>query len=261
MRKIIFFLTVVLSFSANVCASVFDENGWKVEKSTHFLIYYKNAQKDFVFRAQEKAEGYYGSIAEELGFNRFDFWLWDKRAKIYIYDDADDYQKNTGKPLWSGGSTYYHEKVIQTFPWAQGFVDSLLPHELGHIIFREFVGETNSFPAWLDEGVAMFYEKSRQADAKKELALVLKEGRLITLDKLSDMNIAAVTDTDLVKLYYLESFSVVDYLVKEFGKDNFIEFCRTLKDKKAFNDAIYSGYKVFKNLEELNKGWIKWIEN
>ena len=40
----------------------------------------------------------------------------------YIYDDAQDYQEKTGKPAWSGGHAYYHEKVIETYPWAGVFL-------------------------------------------------------------------------------------------------------------------------------------------
>ena len=134
--------------SANL--SAFDEKGWSVEKSAHFIVYYKKAQEKFIAQTIDGAEEYYKSIANNLGFNRYEFWTWDKRAKIYIYNDAQDYQEKTGKPAWSGGHAYYHEKVIETYPWAGGFFDSLLPHELGHIIFREFIGPQSNTPyGWM----------------------------------------------------------------------------------------------------------------
>src|SRR3989338_7116526 len=137
------FLNLGLSFwilGFSTCSFAFDDKGWNEEKSAHFIVYYKNAEERFVRQTIDKAEEYYKSIAENLGFTRYDFWLWDKRAKIYIYDSAEDYQAATGKPAWSGGVAFSHQKVIETYPWAQGFMQSLLPHELGHIIFREFIG-------------------------------------------------------------------------------------------------------------------------
>jgi len=242
-------------------AFAFEEKGWYAEKSTHFIVYYKDAQARFVRQVIDKAEDYYSSIADNLGFRRYDFWLWDKRAKIYIYNDAQDYQSNTGKPSWSGGTAHYSsEKVIETYPWAQGFFDSLLPHELGHIIFREFIGRESNAPVWLDEGVAMYNEKLKHTQIKKELFKALEENRIIPLEKLSTINILFVSDPEEVKLYYAEAFSAVDYLIKEFGKDHFVEFCRALKERKPFDEAINSGYRIFKNLEELNKSWIRYIK-
>lgn len=243
-------------------ALAFEEKGWNQEKSTHFIVYYKDADEKFVRQTSEKAEEYYASIADELGFTRYDFWLWDKRAKIYIYNNAEDYQSNTGKPAWSGGVAYYHEKVIETFPWAMGFFDSLLPHELGHIIFREFVGGQSNAPQWLDEGVAMYQEKRRRLiEVKSELLTAIENKKIIPLEQLSTLNVAFIGDTDKVKIFYLEAFSVVDYLIKEFGKDNFVEFCRALRERKPFNEAINDGYRVFKNLEELNKAWIRYLKD
>ncbi|OGX44665.1 MAG: hypothetical protein A3H41_00260 [Omnitrophica WOR_2 bacterium RIFCSPLOWO2_02_FULL_45_28] len=241
-------------------ASAFDEKGWKAEKSTHFIVYYKEADEKFIRQAIDKAEEYYKSIAENLGFTRYDFWLWDKRAKIYIYNDAEDYRKATGKPSWSGGAAYYHEKVIESYPWAQGFFQSLLPHELGHIIFREFVGSENNAPLWLDEGVAMYQEKVKRFNLKTKLLQALEQRKLMPLNKLSELNINFVNDKEIVELYYAEALSVVDYLLNKFGRDNFVELCRRLKERKTFDQAINDAYRVFKNLEDLNKAWLRHIK-
>ena len=254
----LFVIYLIFCHYGNLLA--FDEKGWNVKKSTHFIIYYKNADEKFVSQTIDKAEEYYKSIAEDLGFTRYDFWLWDKRAKIYIYNDAQDYQESTGKPSWSGGVAYSHEKVIETYPWAQGFFQSLLPHELGHIIFREFVGPQTNAPVWLDEGVAMYQEKLRRSNIKSKLLQAIEEKKLIPLNKLSELNIFFVNDRETVELYYTEAISVIDYLIRKFGKGDFVELCQALKERKPFDQAINDAYKVFKNLEELNKGWLRYIK-
>ena len=185
--------------------------------------------------------------------------MWDKRAKIYIYDDASDYQKYTGKPSWSGGITYYNEKVIETYPWAQGFFDSLLPHELGHIIFREFVGSQANIPPWFDEGVAMYHEKAKRPDIRKKLRLAIDENRFIQLGELSAVNVMFISDPRVVELYYLEALSVVDYLISEFSKGDFVELCHALKERKTFDQAINDAYRVFKNLDDLHKACERYI--
>lgn len=251
-----------LSFWVYVCGHLyaFDDKDWHVEKGTHFIVYYKDADEKFVQETIDRAEEYYKNIADDLGFTRYNFWLWDERAKIYIYNDAQDYQTHTGKPAWSGGAAYYHEKVIETYPWAEGFFDSLLPHELGHIIFREFVGLQNNAPVWLDEGVAMYQEKFRRRNIKTKLLQAIEQNRLIPLDKLSELNISFVNDREMVELYYTEAISVVDYLVNSFGRDNFVLLCKALRERKPFNEALNDAYRVFKNLEDLNRSWLRHIK-
>ena len=239
----------------------FEEKGWSQEKSTHFIVYYKEAKENFVRQVTDKAEDYYKSIADNLGFTRFDFWLWDKRAKIYIYNDAEDYQAKTGKPAWSGGVAHYQEKVIETYPWAQGFMQSLLPHELGHIIFREFIGSQSNVPTWLDEGVAMYQESLKRQQFKSKLRQAIEDKELMDLSNLSQLNVNFVADKKIVELYYNEALSVVDYLMETFGKDNFVRLCHALKERKTFDQAINEAYRVFKDTSDLNKAWLRHIKN
>ena len=61
------------------------------------------------------------------------------------------------------------KKEISTYMWQEMLFDTILPHEMGHIIFREFVGYNKALPLWLDEGVACMQEyesKERLATAK-----------------------------------------------------------------------------------------------
>ena len=224
---------------------------WSSAKSTHFIVYYKNTPQDFIDKLTEKAEYCYNKIADDLGFRRFDFWLWDNRAKIYIHDDAASYQAATNQPSWSGGCAIIQEKVIHTFPYAKGFLETVLPHEMGHIIFREFVGFYNqAVPTWLDEGVASYQENSVYSSANRVIMDAIAANRLIKLETLSGINPHLMGDSESVRLFYSESVSVVDYLVKEFGKDSFILFCQNLRDKQDLERAISYVYP-FKNLQEM----------
>lgn len=230
-------------------------DSWNTLKSTHFIIYYKKAPDTFLYELMDKAEDYYNRIADSLGFRRYNFWLWDNRARIYIYDNAQDYQSATGNPAWSSGCAYPREKVIHTFPYAKKFFDTILPHEMGHIIFREFVGfDNNAVPVWLDEGVASYQQDLRSSTAGVIIKDALSKNRFIPLNKLSGLNPQSIADADTVNLFYAEAVSLVGYLVKEFGQDNFIFFCQNLRDRKNLDKALMSAYSI-ENIEELGKRW------
>ena len=203
----------------------------------------------------DRAENYYNDIADALGFKRYDFWLWENRAKIYIYDNADAYRQATGQPDWSSGCAYARDKIIHTFPYAQGFFDSVLPHELGHIVFREFVGfDNSSIPIWLDEGVASYQEKARYFSSRMVLKQAISQGKFMNIAALNSFDLHACTDHAQVALFYNESVNLVSYLIKEFGQDSFVVFCQHLRDKRNFDEALRSAYP-YANIDELSRAW------
>ncbi|MFC1593996.1 peptidase MA family metallohydrolase [Candidatus Omnitrophota bacterium] len=248
---------ILLVASCAFCA----EEKWKERKSTHFVVYYKDAPKDFIEDVIDAAEDYYYEITKNLGFHRKDFWLWEERADIYIYLDADDYSSSTGQPTWSSGSASYRERKISTYPLASGFFDTLLPHELGHIIFREFVGFRAKIPLWLDEGVATYQEKAKRWGARKTVKKAIDAGTFIPMEELSKMGSASRLDPTQVNLFYAEATSIVYFLLTQHGRHNFIEFCRELRDGETMEDAIDHAYVRFESMDDLNTHWLRYIKN
>jgi hypothetical protein len=235
-----------------------DAEKWQTAKSTHFIVYYDKAPQDFLNRLISSAEEYYDKIANDLGFRRYDFWLWDDRAKVYIYNDINAYRSGTGQPNWSAGVSYVtrqKEKVISTFLDEKGFFDTILPHEMGHIIFREFVGFYNSaVPLWLDEGVASYQERGKRALARLVVEKAAKDNTLISLGALSNFNPYLNTDEARVALFYLESLSIVDFLINRFGSEKFVFFCQVLRDKKNLPKALVYAYSL-QDIQELDRAW------
>jgi len=254
----------MLKYILYLCVLVFTQfpaaaqaQQWNTSKSTHFVVYYKNAPQEFIEDVKDKAEGYYQDITSALGFLRFDFWLWDNRASIYIYDNADDYQSGTGQPAWSAGASMPRDKVIYAFLTEDGFFNITLPHEIGHIIFREFVGFDNpAVPLWIDEGVAAYQEAMQKGGLRGSLETAFRQGRLMPLVELGRVNPHNMADTAQVELFYAESVSVINYLIRHFGKDDFVSFCQALRDRRDLEKALSYAYSL-KSIRELENGWRK----
>ena len=114
---------------------------WKELSGTHFIVYYMG-EEEFARDALDAAEVYYDKIASDLGYQRYqEFWTWEGRCKIYIYPDHQSYVKaHGGQPEWSHGMALFKSRTILTYAWHQNFLDLLLPHEIAHLVFRDFVG-------------------------------------------------------------------------------------------------------------------------
>jgi len=234
---------------------------WQVIKSQHFLVYYAG-EKSFAKDVSRRAEHYYDKIASDLGYARYDkFWQWENRVKIYIYATHEDFIRGAGIPrAWAQGMADYDKKEIISFKWSKGFLESLLPHELTHLIFRDFVGFPASgggIPLWIDEGVAQSQEEGKKEEAEKIMRQLIKKSGYIPIRDLMTMDVRGEDNAFLAGYFYLEAISLVGFLIDEYGGRKFTLFCRALRDGKTFDKALFYAYgNSIANVDELEKKWL-----
>jgi len=256
---------------------------WLQISSDHFLVFYFGDDK-FPRDVSRWAEYYYQRIATELGYPRYsEFWTWDKRVKIYIYPDHDSFLKATGQPTWSQGVAEYNRKQIASYAWSNDFNEALLPHEMAHLIFRDFVGFRGEVPLWLDEGVAQWAEEAKHRQIKAMSKKLYEDDGLLSLKDMMGLDIRKVSSTDkvyiratrtkegdpsvlflsgdnLISAYYLQAVSLVGFLIESYGSLSFADFCRELRDGKSLEDALKAAYPThLRSLGEFEKKWREYV--
>jgi len=233
---------------------------WKEIKGEHFIIKFTQDEK-FAKEVLQKAEVYYKKIASELGYQRYsNFWTWDKRVKIYIYPDKISFTKATGQPDWSEGMANYTNKEIISYAWSGGFLDALLPHEMAHLVFRDYVGFTGKIPLWMDEGVAQWMEPAKREAVHPAIKALLREGKILPLKTMMELDVREVEDGDLAGIFYVEAISLVGFLITEHSSGDFISFCRQLRDGKSVDKALTFTYATsMRSIEELEEEWQSYI--
>lgn len=258
-KTICFSLLIVLFFFCFYAYAL--EDDFLEKRSTYFIVYYQEGvDQDFIKDIIETAEEYYHEIANNLGYYRYKFWRWDERGKIYIFQDQISFQKATNQPSWSGGCASYYEKKIWTYPHATGFFDSILPHELGHIIFREFVGFDVYVPLWFEEGIASYQEKSKRYAAKNSVKKLLSENSLVSIEQLSTIKSSRdIINKDTAEIFYSEAVSIIYFLISKFGSYKFASLCKNLKENRNLEKALKDTYYNIKNFEDLQKEWIRYL--
>ncbi len=248
-KKIILCAVISLCFISSVFAVE-----WHELKSDHFIVFYKQAPFRFIQNVSARAEENYKKTTTSLGFTRYKGWIWGDRVKIYIYDDAQDYKKSSGL-AWSAGSVMTKFKTIAAFPSAQGFFDSTLPHEIGHIIFRDFIGPDAFVPLWFEEGVAVFQEESGGWGADDVVRRAMAEGRFISLADLGSLSLNKDSDRELVRIFYAEAASLVGFLIHEGEMYRFARLCREIKDGTRFEGALKKAYMKYPTIDPLESAW------
>ena len=281
-RRLLVFILSVFVYSVLVAYNSFAED-WQEAKGDHFIVCFMQDRK-FAEDVLGKAEVYYERIATELGYPRYsEFWIWDKRVKIYIYPDHQSFIKATNQPNWSHGMADYRTKQILSFAWSQNFLESLLPHEMAHLIFRDFVGFKGEVPIWLDEGIAQWEEETKRSEMKNMVKQLYDEDTLLSLKDMMKLRLMEIRDqsktyilstltkkgekaslilgTDnLITIYYIQSVSLVGFLIEKYGSTSFADFCRELRDGKSLDEALRSAYPThLQNVNDLERKWREYI--
>jgi len=233
---------------------------WQSMRGQDFEIFYKsNVPEDFVQTTMDTAEDEFKRVADNLGlFEKY--WSMKDRIKIYIYNDHKDYVTNGGQAVWSHGAAFAQAKTIKAYPEIAGFFDTTLPHELGHIVFRDYIGFEAAVPLWFEEGVAIYQEKAKRLGADAVVKTAIENGQFIPLMRLSDMRLYKNTNGQIVDLFYSESASIVYYMITELGEHEFNLLCDELKNNVPFAEALHKVYLRFHTINDLNQAWLDHLQ-
>lgn len=259
----------LFSFFVFSLPSVFAESVWQELKGDHFIIFHAGDEA-YARDVLRQAERYYDQIASDLGYARYsNFWQWDKRVKIFVYPSKNDFLVSSGQPSWSMGNANYTDKTISSFSGSPAFLQGILPHEIAHLIFRDFVGfpgsggsvsQGNSIPLWIDEGVAQRQEPAKQKVVKYYVRLLYDQKKLLSFRALMNPEVLAMASDEEVRNFYIQSASLVGFLIEHYGADNFVQFCRQLRDGKSLEEAIRFSYTSrLSSLDDLENVWLAYV--
>ncbi len=266
---------LVIVFAGNVFAQADGSNHWQILKGKHFFVHMQADDSQALFFGQKvltEAERFYDRIQTSLGHLNQDPWLWEKRCHIYLYRDKQSYVTEAGRPSWSSASASFDKvPVIDSHLGAQNFLETELPHEITHLLFREYVGVDNAkVPRWLDEGIALWNEQSSRSSLLANIVQQkAREGHLIPVTALSGNfkeiefsgSGAGWGSQESVTLFYAESYSMVQFLVSRFGQPRFVEFIRSLKNGGTVEASLRKTYGIrFQTLASFEKEWYRSLD-
>ena len=229
---------------------------WRNMSGLHFVVRYQGTRES-AERALQSAEADYHRISGDLGFVRQeDFWLWDKRVTICLYPDAAAFHQATQAPAWAAGKADHVRREISGSDAEAPFLSVFLPHELTHLIFRDYIGFQSDAPLWLDEGVAQWETQADRGPAQARAKALAAAGRLTPLAELTRMDVRRETNVVVVQDFYAQAAALIGYLIESGGLERFASFCRRLRDGKDMADALRFTYpESLRSMAALEAGW------
>ena len=140
---------------------------------------------------------------------------------VYVYASAADLQSALflGGEAWQGGHANPKLGVVMVAipPGPEQSIDmeTLIPHELAHVVLYRSVGDGYSaLPVWLSEGIASLAELYPNPDYDQALNTASQNGSLLPIVELCD---TFPPDASRAYLAYAESQSFVRFLRDSYG--------------------------------------------
>jgi hypothetical protein len=169
----------------------------------------------------------------------------DFPVKVFVYDSAEDMQPVllAGQLSPEHGVITLGEVVVSdTAVVARDVSPSdILRHELSHIVLRSAVkGPFSNLPAWLEEGVAVYGQSQPLAEMESALEAAIKSNRPLTIRSLSSASVGESGGN--VGLFYGESYSVVRFLIDEYGEQKFRDLLAAFREGNRTDDALMQVY-------------------
>jgi hypothetical protein len=162
--------------------------------------------------------------------------------------------------LGAGGATTFVFDRGEVFGWrmniqgsAERVLDSVLPHEITHMIFASYF--RRPLPRWADEGGATSVEHvSEKQKHRQMLVRFLQTGHGIAFGQLFAMT---EYPADVMPLY-AEGYSLAEYLIDRGGRKKFVAFLADGVRDGQWPTAVQQHYNV-RDLSTLQNEWVGWV--
>jgi hypothetical protein len=182
----------------------------------------------------------------------------DAPIDLYIYGNVDDMREAIlYEPNWTGGMAFPQQNIviIGIAPQEMEWGNDTIKHELTHVLVgHDTFSCLGSVPTWLNEGLAVFSEGNIEDASRQLFEEAIRNDTLIPLRALSG---GFSEESDRADLSYSESYSVVNFMLKSYGRPKMQSLLEALRNGETIDGALQTNYGF--NTDELEDVWRKAI--
>jgi hypothetical protein len=205
--------------------------------------------------AKEVIEAYPGVKSELEGIFR---WEVGFRPSIMLMGDSEAFQREAGNGMTVAFAVPARYLIVidNLKVHARPFtLKTTLRHELCHLLLHHNIG---GLPRWLDEGVCQW-----ASGGMAELIMSAEEPDLprasLSRSLLSTGEMARFPDDEAsLRLAYAESRSMVEYMVREFGREGLLGLLENLRAGLALDAAFEKSLSV--SVREFEGQWHDYLQ-
>jgi hypothetical protein len=182
-------------------------------------------------------------------------WETDFSPRIILTGDRDAFGKIVGMDIITAFALPDRDLIVidtsrvYTKPFT---LRSTLKHELCHLLLHQNI-DSRLLPRWIDEGVCQWASggvaELMADDGDRILTKAAVSDRLISVRELARFPM----DEPSLILAYEESKSVVEYIVRDFGKIELMQILENLKEGDTIGESVQKSLGL--PLSELESKW------
>lgn len=222
---------------------------WKVRTAGSIYLYWYGASDSDAEDIMDAAQDAVARLEESTGAT------FQKPVRMFIYNSKSDMSlaipsrsESYDQSILTLGMAMSGDTVV--ILGSEPGAERTAAHELSHILIGQFTDNPlGGLPTWLDEGLAMYAEGDLRGDNQRELDKAIRDNTLISVRSLSGYP----GDPNLVDLFYGEVYSVVDFLIEEYGPEKMDQLLQTFREGVYQEDALQEVYGF--GLDELEDQW------
>jgi len=184
----------------------------------------------------------------------------ERPINIYIYASTGDLKGAMIFPQeWTGGVAFtaFSTIAIGIPPSELDWGKRALVHELTHLIVHQATfSPYGQLPIWLDEGLAMYNEGELDSVFRSYLEEAILQDELISVRSLCSPFSA---ETEKACLSYAQSYSLVEYLLDNYGQDKMLDLLTLFKQGSTYDEALTEAYGF--HIDGLDVRWRETLTN
>ena len=212
-------------------------HNWQVISGGNINLHYYDGGLGFGQALHDSAVTALVRLAQDVGISP------EKPVDIYIYANTNDLRDAIlYEPAWIGGQAFPENNIViigisaDQLDWGK----STEAHELTHVLVGHLTFTCLGFiPTWLNEGLAMYGEGVSQTAEVAQFDRAKAADQLLPLRSLTG---GFSEEADRANLSYTESFSVINFLIKTYGRDKMTALLTGLRNGATADEALQSVY-------------------
>ena len=221
---------------------------WRSLTESDTTLYWYEGSDSFAAELMGVCEQGLARLAQDIGTYP------ERPVKIYIYASAGDLQAAMIFPReWTGGVAFTEFGII-AIGISPGHLDwgkRALVHELTHLVVHQATfSPYGGLPTWLDEGLAMHNEGELAPSLEARLENAVAEENLISVRSLCSPFSA---EPEKAYLSYAESYSLVEYLLRNYGQGEMLDLLTLIKQGNTYDQALTEVYGF--DIDGLDTRW------
>lgn len=228
-----------------------DRFTWKTLSNEQIVLHWYGSDEEQAKRLQGYANEALAHIQDDMGLTP------NQVVNIYVYQSKSDMSEALPQR-----SSAFDDRILTLGVMVDDAtllilgphsdVQGTIAHELTHIVVG--LATQNPYadlPRWLDEGLAMNAEGKLPSNNASALQDAVHADSLISVRSLSGY----AGDPSEVDLFYGEVYSLVDFMLKTYGKDKLSELLSAFREGWYQEQALQRVYGF--GVEELDLQWRK----